>query len=45
MKLNSAIKNIHHFKFEDFELVGYNPPSIDQSANRGVDSGLGSTGC
>ena len=29
MKLNSAIKNIHDFKFEDFELVGYDPhPSI-----------------
>jgi len=29
MKLNPRIKNIHDFKFEDFELVGYNPhPSI-----------------
>ena len=29
MKLNPAIKNIHDFQFEDFELVGYNPhPSI-----------------
>jgi thymidylate synthase len=29
MKLNPAIKNIRDFKFEDFELVGYNPhPSI-----------------
>jgi len=29
MKLNPAIKNIHDFKFEDFELVGYDPhPSI-----------------
>ena len=29
MKLNPAIKNIHDFKFEDFELVGYEPhPSI-----------------
>lgn len=29
MKLNPAIKNIHDFKFEDFELVDYNPhPSI-----------------
>jgi thymidylate synthase len=29
MKLNPAIKNIHGFKFEDFELVGYDPhPSI-----------------
>ena len=29
MKLKSAVKNIHDFKFEDFELVDYNPhPSI-----------------
>ena len=29
MKLNSRIKNIGDFKFEDFELVGYDPhPSI-----------------
>ena len=29
MKLNPAVKNIHDFKFEDFELVDYNPhPSI-----------------
>ena len=29
MKLNLAVKNIHEFKFEDFELVDYNPhPSI-----------------
>jgi len=29
MKLNSAVKNIHDFAFEDFELVGYDPhPSI-----------------
>ena len=29
MKLNPAIKNIHDFKFKDFELVDYNPhPSI-----------------
>src|SRR6201994_483372 len=29
MKINPAIKNIHDFKFEDFELVGYDPhPSI-----------------
>jgi thymidylate synthase len=29
MKLNPAIKNIHDFKFEDFQLVGYDPhPSI-----------------
>ena len=25
MKLNSAIKNIHDFKFEDFEIMGYDP--------------------
>ena len=29
MKLNRAVKNIHEFKFEDFELIDYNPhPSI-----------------
>jgi thymidylate synthase len=29
MKLNPAIKDIHDFQFEDFELVGYDPhPSI-----------------
>jgi thymidylate synthase len=29
MRLNRAIKNIHEFKFEDFDLVGYDPhPSI-----------------
>jgi len=29
MKLNPAIKNIRDFKFEDFELVNYDPhPSI-----------------
>jgi thymidylate synthase len=29
MKLNPRIKNIHDFKFEDFELIDYNPhPSI-----------------
>ena len=29
MKLNPAVKNIHEFKFEDFELVGYDPhPAI-----------------
>jgi thymidylate synthase len=29
MKLNPAVKNIHDFKYEDFELVGYDPhPAI-----------------
>ncbi|MFZ0917183.1 MAG: thymidylate synthase [Candidatus Udaeobacter sp.] len=29
MKLNPAVKNIEHFKFEDFQLSGYDPhPSI-----------------
>lgn len=29
MKLNPAVRDIHKFNFEDFELVGYNPhPSI-----------------
>jgi thymidylate synthase len=29
MKLNPAIKNIHDFRYEDFELVGYDPyPAI-----------------
>src|SRR5262245_59193964 len=29
MKLNPAVKSIHDFEFEDFELVGYDPhPSI-----------------
>ncbi len=25
MKLNPAVKNIHDFQFEDFELIGYDP--------------------
>ncbi len=29
MKLNPAVKNLHDFKYEDFELSGYNPhPAI-----------------
>lgn len=29
MRLNSAVRNIHDFKYEDFELVGYDPhPAI-----------------
>ena len=29
MKLNAAVKNLHDFKFEDFELTGYDPhPAI-----------------
>jgi thymidylate synthase len=29
MKLNAAVRNIHDFKFEDFELTGYDPhPAI-----------------
>src|SRR5258707_109334 len=29
MQINPAVKNIHDFKFEDFELVGYDPhPAI-----------------
>jgi thymidylate synthase len=29
MQLNPAVKNIHEFKFEDFQLVGYDPhPAI-----------------
>jgi thymidylate synthase len=29
MKLNAAVKNIHDFQFEDFELIGYDPhPAI-----------------
>ena len=25
LQLNSAVKNIHEFKYEDFELIGYSP--------------------
>ena len=25
MKINPDIKNIHNFKYEDFELIGYDP--------------------
>ena len=25
LKLNPKVKNIHEFKFEDFELTGYDP--------------------
>jgi thymidylate synthase len=29
MKVNPVVRNIHDFKFEDFELVGYDPhPAI-----------------
>ena len=29
MKINPAVKNIHDFKYEDFELTGYDPhPAI-----------------
>ena len=29
MKINPAVKKIHDFKFEDFEIAGYNPhPAI-----------------
>jgi len=29
MKLNPAIKNLHDFRYEDFELIGYDPhPAI-----------------
>ena len=29
MRLNPAIKNVHDFEFEDFELIDYDPhPSI-----------------
>ena len=30
MKINPAVRHIHDFKFEDFELVGYDPhPGIE----------------
>ena len=29
MRLNQAVKNIHEFRYEDFELAGYDPhPAI-----------------
>ncbi len=28
MKINPAVKSIHDFKFEDFEIVGYNPHPV-----------------
>jgi thymidylate synthase len=29
MRLNPAVKNIRDFRYEDFELIGYNPwPAI-----------------
>jgi thymidylate synthase len=29
VKLNPAVKNIHDFKYEDIEIVGYDPhPAI-----------------
>jgi len=29
MQLNQAIKNLYDFRFEDFELIGYDPhPAI-----------------
>jgi thymidylate synthase len=28
MKLNPAVKNIHDFKFQDFELAGYDPHPV-----------------
>ena len=34
--LNPAIKDIHEFKFEDFELAGYDPAPFHPSANRGL---------
>jgi hypothetical protein len=36
IKLNPAIKNIHDFKFEDFEARRLQPAPINQSAHRGV---------
>ena len=31
MKLNPAVKNIRDFKFEDFELAGYDPHPVIQA--------------
>jgi len=32
MKLDPTVKNIHDFKFQDFELAGYDPhPAIKAS--------------
>ena len=41
LKLNPAVKNIHDFKFEDFELARVRATSIDQSANRSVGCDFG----
>ena len=36
MKLNPAVKDIHDFKFEDFELVGLRSASGHQGADCGL---------